>query len=420
MHLRSALSHLYDADRLRQNPLVAYFGLSQRFDACAVLRGNLIDAIGALKPKLDDPAQERAWRVYESLYCCYVQQLSQQVVADQLAMSPRQLRREQQEALELLADQLWEKYQPRGLLSGAPEALSPDTSPTISPEFAWLKEALPENPSGLGDELTRVMELAQPLAAQSQVRLTLNTPDPLPPLAVHPVALHQIMLNLLGIAIPRVRGGEAAIEARLSRWEAVIRVRCAAPMLSATPVTPEEAASLNIAQQLTELSGGQLHVALAPGEPFEASLTLSALQRLPVLVVDDNADALSLFLRYTNGTRYRVIGTQDPGRVLSLAEEHSPQVVVLDVMMPRVDGWMELGRLRQHPLTERVPIVVCTILPQEKLALSLGASAFLKKPVTRQAFLPALHHHPPPPAKTLHSPPLKPRCGPRPTGRRLA
>ena len=59
-------------------------------------------------------------------------------------------------------------------------------------------------------------------------------------------------------------------------------------------------------------------------------------------------------------------------------------------MMPQVDGWRVLGRLRQHPLTGHIPVVVCTILSQEALALSLGASAFIRKPITRRAFLAAL------------------------------
>jgi CheY-like chemotaxis protein len=86
------------------------------------------------------------------------------------------------------------------------------------------------------------------------------------------------------------------------------------------------------------------------------------------------------------------VGTRDPGQALSLAEKLSPQIIVLDVMMPQVDGWKVLGRLRQYPLTAHVPIVVCTILAHKELALSLGASAFIRKPVTRQAFLAALDH----------------------------
>jgi CheY-like chemotaxis protein len=113
---------------------------------------------------------------------------------------------------------------------------------------------------------------------------------------------------------------------------------------------------------------------------------------LPVLVVDDNADVLQLLQRYSAGTRYRLIGTRDPEQVLSLTEKFSPQVIILDVMMPQVDGWRVLGRLRQHPRTSHIPIIVCTILAQEALALSLGASAFIRKPVTRQVFLAALDH----------------------------
>jgi CheY-like chemotaxis protein len=50
-----------------------------------------------------------------------------------------------------------------------------------------------------------------------------------------------------------------------------------------------------------------------------------------------------------------------------------------------------MSKLRQHPLTRHIPIVVCTILAQENLALALGASGFVQKPVTRRALLDALN-----------------------------
>ena len=113
-------------------------------------------------------------------------------------------------------------------------------------------------------------------------------------------------------------------------------------------------------------------------------------ERFPVLVIDDNADALQLLQRYASGTRYQVFGARDPEQAIRLAEQLLPQIIVLDVMMPKLDGWEVLGRLQHHPVTGHIPIVVCTILAQEELALSLGASAFLRKPVSRQAFLDAL------------------------------
>jgi CheY-like chemotaxis protein len=106
--------------------------------------------------------------------------------------------------------------------------------------------------------------------------------------------------------------------------------------------------------------------------------------------VDDNEDSLQLFKRYSAGSRYELVCTRDTDKVLELVESIHPRIIVLDIMMPKENGWMVLSRLRQHPQSAETPIIICTILPQEKLALSLGANAFLKKPVSRQAFLQAL------------------------------
>ena len=137
------------------------------------------------------------------------------------------------------------------------------------------------------------------------------------------------------------------------------------------------------------MSGGSLRVHDAPGA-FEAVLTLPTLQSFPILVVDDNADFLRLVQRYADGTRYQLITTRQPDSALALADESRPRIIVLDVMMPGLDGWELLSRLRQHPGVDQIPVVVCTIVANESLALSLGASGYLQKPVTREAFLAAL------------------------------
>jgi CheY-like chemotaxis protein len=56
-------------------------------------------------------------------------------------------------------------------------------------------------------------------------------------------------------------------------------------------------------------------------------------------------------------------------------------------MLPGCDGWELLGWLRERPSTQGKPIIVCTILPQEGVALSLGAAGFLRKPVSRSDLL---------------------------------
>jgi CheY-like chemotaxis protein len=75
---------------------------------------------------------------------------------------------------------------------------------------------------------------------------------------------------------------------------------------------------------------------------------------------------------------------------VALAEQCEARIILLDVMLPGIDGWELLGRLREHPTTQGTPIIVCTILPHEQLALTLGAAQFLRKPVSRSTLLRAL------------------------------
>jgi len=386
-HLRDALNHLRDPNYLRQSPLAAACSVANQPGTPAALRCILVDAIKSLKPEAGEPPQSRAWRLYESLFYRYVQYFSQLEVADQLGISTRQLRREQRAALETLAHQLWEQLDVER---------QRDEKPSYE-DLAWLKDTPPENPTDLKQELPAVLELTRPLATQHGVHLALAVDDDLPQAAADPVAVRQTLISLLSAAIPRASSCQQVhVSARSLPREVVIEVQCARPgrLRVSTPGKParssdNDAARLDMARQLADLCGGSLTISDS-GEGFSARLIVPALGQLPVLAIDDNAGTLRLLQRYAAGTRYRLVGTPDPEQALALAQELSPHVIVLDVMMPHVDGWEILGRLRQHPLTAHIPIVVCTILAEEELALSLGASAFVRKPVTRQAFLAAL------------------------------
>jgi CheY-like chemotaxis protein len=263
---------------------------------------------------------------------------------------------------------------------------------SLTEDLAWLKDAPPENPADLAAELPRVLRLAQSLAAQRSVQLDCALSGEQPLLAIDPIALRQALLSLLSVAISRASpGSRVQIRARRRAWEAEIRVETSEPTaLGPETTSGDDSARLQVARQLAEFCGGDLNVA-PEGEPLRWTLTIPALGQLPVLAIDDNAGTLHLLKRYTAGTRYRLVGTRDPEHAAELAQTLAPQVIVLDVMMPHVDGWEVLGRLHQHPATAHIPVIVCTILPQEELALSLGAAAFVRKPVSRQAFLAALN-----------------------------
>ncbi|NLF03317.1 MAG: response regulator, partial [Anaerolineales bacterium] len=231
--------------------------------------------------------------------------------------------------------------------------------------------------------------LACRLASGHGVQFETDIAEGLPDLACDPVALRQVLINLITVVVPRASGGLVRLTVQPLGWEVLLRLQCAAYPSGPKPALGDETERLNIAQDLARLSGGRLALDV-DARAFDATAIYPAVEQLPVLVVDDNADTLELLQRYVAGSRYYLTTTRDPEAALALAEEHAPQIIVLDVMMPGVDGWTVLAQLQQRPATSHIPVVVCTVLPQKDLALFLGASGFLRKPLTRQEFLAAL------------------------------
>lgn len=390
-YLRDALNHLYNADQLRKSPLAELLGVANRFESSTALRKILLEAIDSFHPSPEEPEDSHIWRIFDSLFCCYVQQLSQQIVADQLSISTRQLRREQHAALEALADYLWNHFdiQTR-LIDGQTGRLAAEGNASLVSELSWLKDVQLDRPTYLHSELRSVLELTRSLEVDYDVQLVNRVSDSLPGLAIHPVVLNQILLNLVSAAIHQGTGGKVVISARELQWSVEMQVQVNASPTNIRPYIEDSTTNLDIAMQLVNLTCGTLVESKEGEANFYARLLLPCREKLPVLLIDDNADTQQLFRRYTSGTRYRLEYTQDVDRVMEWVENYHPQIILLDIMMPKDNGWIVLGRLRQHPLTSEIPVIICTILPQEKLALSLGASAFLKKPVSRQDFLSTL------------------------------
>jgi CheY-like chemotaxis protein len=85
-----------------------------------------------------------------------------------------------------------------------------------------------------------------------------------------------------------------------------------------------------------------------------------------------------------------VVGATAGAEVLKLARELAPVAVALDVMMPTQDGWEVLQSLKNDPTTRNIPVIICSVLDDPELAYSLGAAAYLHKPVTQADLLSAL------------------------------
>jgi len=113
-------------------------------------------------------------------------------------------------------------------------------------------------------------------------------------------------------------------------------------------------------------------------------LELPKANQAKILIVDDHEPAIRIIQRYLSQTNVQVVGLEDPSQILSAIHSLHPQAIFLDVMMPAIDGWEILQKIKSDPETNHIPVIVCSVWEQPDLAYSLGADAFLKKPI-RQA-----------------------------------
>jgi DNA-binding response OmpR family regulator len=102
-----------------------------------------------------------------------------------------------------------------------------------------------------------------------------------------------------------------------------------------------------------------------------------------VLVIDDEPELVKLLDYNLTKAGYLVLSARDGEAGLAAARKHAPDVIVLDVMMPGLDGWEVCKRLRQEPATAGIPLLMLTAKAEEAdrvLGLELGADDYLTKP----------------------------------------
>ncbi|UBF24654.1 response regulator [Kovacikia minuta CCNUW1] len=113
-------------------------------------------------------------------------------------------------------------------------------------------------------------------------------------------------------------------------------------------------------------------------------LTVDRSSQAMILVVDDDPDNLLLLTHQVSLLiDCSVTNATDGFSALSLAKELQPDLILLDIMLPDIDGFQVVHRLKQDPLTRSIPVVAVTAmarLQDEELALQAGYDDYLRKP----------------------------------------
>jgi twitching motility two-component system response regulator PilH len=119
------------------------------------------------------------------------------------------------------------------------------------------------------------------------------------------------------------------------------------------------------------------------------SLTLM----ITILVVEDTPSERELMSHYLRESGYTVINAVSAQEALNKAVEQKPDVIITDVVMPGMSGFELCRSLKKHPVTENVPIIICTSKNQEidrLWGMKQGADAYVTKPFTREQLVRAV------------------------------
>lgn len=109
-----------------------------------------------------------------------------------------------------------------------------------------------------------------------------------------------------------------------------------------------------------------------------------------ILIVDDDIDTLRLVGLMLESEGFEIIAAKSGQRAITLAHEESPDLIILDIMMPELDGYAVTKQLREDGATSKIPILIFTAktgLDDRVLGLELGADAFITKPISTRDLL---------------------------------
>ena len=315
------------------------------------------------------------------------------------------------------------------------------------------KMALDLEPVDLASLFANSLAIIREKAAMRQIRLTTRIPDDLGSTRLDARKTKQILYNLLSNAVKFTNaGGEVTLRARrvpraqagrrFSEWPArsftlvddtVVELLEISVIDNGIGIAREdllqlfapfsqidgglarrfEGTGLGLAmvKLLTELHGGVVGVESAVGEGscFTAWLPMdgvdpvtdaaSALPARPsdlvsgartALVVEDDLKSAELVRVQLESEGFTVLHAVSAETALELAATHPLSLVTLDIMLPNMDGWEFLGRIKQIASLRRVPVVIISILADRNKGFALGATAVLEKPISRQALYESL------------------------------
>lgn len=276
----------------------------------------------------------------------------------------------------------------------------------------------------VSDLFATLRGMLRPLMVQgSSVSLVFVEPENLPPLYSDEGKIAQILRNFISNALKFTEQGEVRITA--VQMGSAIRFSVADTGIGLAPDDQERifedfvqieshlqrqvkgtGLGLPLSRKLAEVMGGSVVVQSTAGQgsTFSLSIPIVAPQaaegsdsvqplialkstHLPVLAIEDHTETLFVYEKHLQESRYQLVTARTLDQARQSLQHMRPAAIMLDILLEGQNGWTFLRELKGDEATRSIPIVVITVVNNEKQALALGADGFLIKPVDRLLLL---------------------------------
>ena len=290
------------------------------------------------------------------------------------------------------------------------------------------------------DLWTIVQEIAgivAPLCEKHKNTLIVECPDSIGVVHADATKLRQILLNLLSNASKFTEAGKVTMKGTRASvdGEDWIQIdisdtgigmtaeqmgRLFQAFTQADPSTSSKyggtGLGLAICRQFARIMGGEVTVSSVHGQGSTFTFRMPARVRRPkaatgaqsavppptepaekqaqdVLVIDEDESVQKALTKILEPEGFSVISARTGQDGLRLARERNPKIIILDILMPDMDGWTVLKELKQDPHLSAIRVVLLTMTDDKETGFALGASAFINKPIEQDQLLEAIQHH---------------------------
>lgn len=276
-----------------------------------------------------------------------------------------------------------------------------------------------------------IRKLGHPFAAQRRIWLEVRASDPLPLVDAEAAKIKRVLYNLVSNGIKFTpEGGRVILEAH--PLENMVEISVTDTGIGISPEDQKKifaefqqldsthsrrfegtGVGLALSKKLVEQHGGRISVEseLGKGSRFSFTLPMTPGRRRAsdrsesfinpqpfiekesvkgqplVLIVEDDPQTSELLSIWLGDASYRVAQAFDGEQALKLARELKPYAITLDILLPKIDGWQVLQKLKSDPDTENIPVIIVSILEKSRRGMELGAFDYFVKPVEKKELL---------------------------------